>query len=70
MIFAEIDPTDKEDKDTMMFYGHWDKQPHGEGWNEGLGPTKPVIIDGKLYGRGGADDGYSIFAILTAIKMI
>ena len=54
----------------MFFYGHWDKQPHCTGWDEGLGPTKPVIRDGKLYGRGGADDGYSIFAAMTAIKMV
>ena len=53
-----------------MFYGHFDKQPHGEGWNKGLAPTNPVIIKEMLYGRGGADDGYSIFAFMTAIKMI
>lgn len=39
-------------------------------WREGLGATKPVIIDEMLYGRGGADDGYSIFAVCTAIKMV
>jgi len=41
-----------------------------EGWAEGLGPTKPVIKNDRLYGRGGADDGYSIFAVCTAIKML
>jgi acetylornithine deacetylase/succinyl-diaminopimelate desuccinylase-like protein len=40
------------------------------GWREGLGPTNPVIIDEMLYGRGGADDGYSIFAFASAIKII
>jgi len=69
-IFMEIDATNPDDDSTMMFYGHWDKQPHGDGWYEGLGPCKPVIRDGKLYGRGGSDDGYSIFSCVTAIKMI
>ena len=54
-----------------MFYGHFDKQPHlTKEWREGLHPTKPVIEDGKLYGRGGADDGYSIFAMMTALKIV
>ena len=45
---------------TILMYGHFDKQPHMGAWSEGLGPTSPVIKDGKLYGRGGADDGYAI----------
>jgi acetylornithine deacetylase/succinyl-diaminopimelate desuccinylase-like protein len=40
------------------------------GWNEGIGPTKPAIIDGKLYGRGGADDGYSTYSTMLAIKAL
>jgi acetylornithine deacetylase/succinyl-diaminopimelate desuccinylase-like protein len=36
---------------------------------EGLEPYKAVIKDGKMYGRGGADDGYSIYASVAAIKM-
>jgi acetylornithine deacetylase/succinyl-diaminopimelate desuccinylase-like protein len=53
--------------DTVLLYGHLDKQPEMEGWSEGLGPWIPVMRDGKLYGRGGADDGYAMFASLTAI---
>jgi acetylornithine deacetylase/succinyl-diaminopimelate desuccinylase-like protein len=52
---------------TVLLYGHLDKQPEMVGWREGLGPWSPVIQDGKLYGRGGADDGYAVFASLTAI---
>ena len=53
--------------ETVLLYGHLDKQPPMEGWQEGLGPWTPVIRDGKLYGRGGADDGYSAFACVAAI---
>jgi acetylornithine deacetylase/succinyl-diaminopimelate desuccinylase-like protein len=55
---------------TVLFYGHLDKQPEMTGWREDLGPWKPVIEDGKLYGRGSADDGYAIFASLTAIAAL
>jgi acetylornithine deacetylase/succinyl-diaminopimelate desuccinylase-like protein len=51
-----------------MFYGHYDKQPPFVGWWEGFGPTTPIIKDNKLYGRGAADDGYSIFGSILAIK--
>jgi acetylornithine deacetylase/succinyl-diaminopimelate desuccinylase-like protein len=51
----------------VLLYGHLDKQPEFTGWEAGLGPWEPVIRDGKLYGRGGADDGYAVFASLTAI---
>lgn len=53
--------------DTVLLYGHMDKQPEFTGWREGLGPWDPVIEDGKLYGRGGADDGYAVFGSLAAI---
>ncbi len=52
---------------TVLLYGHLDKQPEMTGWREGLGPWQPVLEDGKLYGRGGADDGYAVFASLAAI---
>ena len=48
-------------------YGHLDKQPEMKGWAEGTGPWQPVIKDGKLFGRGGADDGYAMFAALSAL---
>jgi acetylornithine deacetylase/succinyl-diaminopimelate desuccinylase-like protein len=55
---------------TVLFYGHLDKQPEMTGWREGLGPWIPVYEDGKLYGRGGADDGYAVFAALSAIMAL
>jgi len=55
--------------DTVLMYGHLDKQPEMIGWREGLGPWTPVVENGKLYGRGGADDGYSAFGSLAAIEV-
>ena len=55
---------------TVLLYGHLDKQPEMSGWREGLGPWQPVLEGDKLYGRGGADDGYATFASLIAIKAL
>ena len=55
---------------NVLCYGHYDKQPEFTGWEEGLGPWKAVIRDNRLYGRGGADDGYAIFATLAAISAL
>jgi acetylornithine deacetylase/succinyl-diaminopimelate desuccinylase-like protein len=57
-----------EGDDTVLLYGHLDKQPEMVGWLDGLGPWQPVLKGEKLYGRGGADDGYAAFASLTAIR--
>ncbi|HQV57537.1 MAG TPA: M20/M25/M40 family metallo-hydrolase, partial [Ilumatobacteraceae bacterium] len=54
--------------DTVVLYGHLDKQPEMIGWRDDLGPWKPVVEGDKMYGRGGADDGYALFASLTAIE--
>jgi len=56
--------------DCVLLYGHMDKQPEFSGWSEGREPWKPVLRDGKLYGRGGADDGYALFGSLTAIRAL
>jgi acetylornithine deacetylase/succinyl-diaminopimelate desuccinylase-like protein len=55
--------------DTVLLYGHLDKQPEMTGWRSGLGPWTPVVENGRLYGRGAADDGYSAFASLAAIEV-
>ncbi|MCP4093354.1 MAG: M20/M25/M40 family metallo-hydrolase [Planctomycetes bacterium] len=72
MIFMEIPAfgCDGSDGDTVLLYGHMDKQPEMVGWREDLGPWKPVIEGDKLYGRGGADDGYAAFASLAAIEAV
>lgn len=57
------------DPKNILFYGHCDKQPPcTEQWRKGLNPYKPVVEGTRLYGRGASDDGYSIYAILGAIK--
>ncbi len=56
--------------EVVLLYGHYDKQPEFSGWEKELDPWKPVIRDGKLYGRGGADDGYATFGSLTAIRAL
>jgi len=67
LIMLEVDG---EGEETVLLYGHLDKQPPMEPWAEGLGPWTPVVRDGKLYGRGGADDGYAAFAAVAAIKAL
>ncbi len=61
---------DVNSDDTILMYGHLDKQPEMTGWAEGLGPWIPVIRDEKLYGSGGADDGYAAYSSLAAIMAV
>jgi len=70
VIFIDVPGTGGPPGDTVMLYGHLDKQPEMTGWREGLGPWQPVREGDKLYGRGGADDGYAIFASLTALAAL
>ena len=58
------------DDDTILLYGHLDKQPEMTGWRDGLGPWLPVMEGDRLYGRGGADDGYAMFASLIALEAL
>ncbi|CAB4363556.1 MAG: M20/M25/M40 family metallo-hydrolase [Actinobacteria bacterium] len=68
VLFIEVSATDAAlSQRTVLIYGHLDKQPEMEPWSEGLGPWKPVLRGDRLYGRGGADDGYSVFAAVIAV---
>lgn len=67
LIYFDAPATRADSGDTVLMYGHLDKQPEFSGWRSGLGPWTPKYIDDKLYGRGGADDGYAVYASLTAI---
>ncbi len=67
VLFIDI-PGDSDE--VVLLYGHYDKQPEFSGWEDDLDPWTPVIRDGKLYGRGGADDGYATFGSLTAIRVL
>lgn len=64
LMFMEIPGASQE---TILLYGHLDKQPEMVGWTEGTGPWTPVRVGDKLFGRGGADDGYAMFAALSAV---
>jgi acetylornithine deacetylase/succinyl-diaminopimelate desuccinylase-like protein len=71
VLFFDIPATGgRSNENTILLYGHLDKQPEMVGWREGLGPWTPVYEDGKLYGRGSADDGYAIYAALAAVKAL
>ncbi len=70
LLLLEVPATDGSTDDTVLLYGHFDKQPEMTGWAEGLGAWTPVRRGDKLYGRGGADDGYSAFASLLAIRAV
>jgi len=67
LILVEVDG---QSKNTVLLYGHLDKQPEMTGWRKGLGAWEPVLDGEKLYGRGGADDGYAMFSSLLAIESL
>ncbi|HEX7749403.1 MAG TPA: M20 family metallopeptidase [Bordetella sp.] len=70
VIFFDAPGTRSDNGDTILLYGHLDKQPEFNGWRNDLGPWTPKLEDGKLYGRGGADDGYAVYASITAIMAL
>jgi acetylornithine deacetylase/succinyl-diaminopimelate desuccinylase-like protein len=74
LLYFEIDATRPEPDGarapTLLIYGHLDKQPEFNGWRSDLGPWTPKIEDGKLYGRGGADDGYAVYAAIAAVQAL
>ncbi|WP_028602825.1 M20/M25/M40 family metallo-hydrolase [Ottowia thiooxydans] len=74
VIFFEVDSTRTGEArgtgQTVLMYGHLDKQPEFTGWRNDLGPWTPKYEDGKLYGRGGADDGYAVYAAIAAVQAL
>jgi len=70
VIFFEVPASGTTVSDTVLMYGHLDKQPEFTGWRSDLGPWTPKYQDGKLYGRGGADDGYAIYAAIAAVQAL
>ncbi len=70
VLFFEIAATRPASSQTVLIYGHLDKQPEFTGWRSDLGPWTPKYQDGKLYGRGGADDGYAVYAGIAAVQAL
>ena len=71
LLLVDVPPTGGGDPDdTVLLYGHLDKQPPFTGWRTGLGPWEPVVDGPRLYGRGSADDGYSTFSAITALEAV
>jgi acetylornithine deacetylase/succinyl-diaminopimelate desuccinylase-like protein len=70
VIFFEVPATRAGSTQTILMYGHLDKQPEFTGWRNDLGPWTPKYEDGKLYGRGGADDGYAVYASIAAVQAL
>ena len=70
VLFFEVAATKPESKQTVLMYGHLDKQPEFTGWRHDLGPWTPKYEDGKLFGRGCADDGYAVYASIAAIQAL
>jgi acetylornithine deacetylase/succinyl-diaminopimelate desuccinylase-like protein len=70
LIFFERPASGTTSRDTVLLYGHLDKQPEFSGWRRDLGPWTPKYEDGLLYGRGGADDGYAVYAAITALESL
>ena len=70
VLFFEIPATRAGSMQTVLMYGHLDKQPEFNGWRSDLGPWTPKYENGKLYGRGGADDGYAVYASIAAVQAL
>jgi acetylornithine deacetylase/succinyl-diaminopimelate desuccinylase-like protein len=70
LLLVDVPATSGAGDDTVLLYGHLDKQPPAGRWAEGLGPWQPVVRDGRLYGRGSADDGYAAYAATAALEAV
>lgn len=64
VVFVDIPGGSPE---PVLIYGHLDKQPPMAGWSDGRSAWVPSLEGDRLYGRGGADDGYAIYAAVLAV---
>lgn len=69
-LFFDIPATRDDEAPAVFFYGHFDKQPEGEGWSNGRKPFEPTLESERLYGRGAADDGYNFYAAMVALHAL
>ena len=71
LLFLDVPGASEENaEECVLLYGHYDKQPEFTGWREGLAPWTPVVDGDRLYGRGGADDGYATFSAVAALRAL
>jgi acetylornithine deacetylase/succinyl-diaminopimelate desuccinylase-like protein len=70
LLYIFVPSTNSTIEENVLLYGHFDKQPWGDNWDEDKKPNVPIVENDRLYGRGSADDGYSMYAFLLSIVTI
>ncbi len=68
LLIVDIPARAYENDDVILMYGHLDKQPPMTGWREGIETFAATYEGDRLYGRGGADDGYALFSAILACQ--
>jgi acetylornithine deacetylase/succinyl-diaminopimelate desuccinylase-like protein len=70
LLVVDVPARNYDGDDVVLIYGHSDKQPPMKNWRDGIEPFAANYIGDRLYGRGGADDGYAIFSALLAMSYL